>query len=225
MESARMGPNTPRATRIGEEILSIIRGEDYPCVGAKTAVRRGSYRVRQYSWLDSNQSAQNTLAKDLASFVAANSVPRSAFTVVIAVDDSRQVEDEEDFEGYVWSCLQGIHENDDCDWDSRYSANPADPTFKFSCGGRAFYVVGLNPASRHRARRFPYPTLIFNPVWQFERLRDLNQLDNLITVTRERDTAYSGSMNPNLKYEGIFSDALQYSGCSVDEQWVCPFRA
>ena len=43
--------------------------------------------------------------------------------------------------------------------------------FGFSFAGRGFFVIGLHPASSRLARRFPWPTLVFNAHFQFDRLK------------------------------------------------------
>ena len=40
----------------------------------------------------------------------------------------------------------------------------------------------------------------------------------------ERDAEFSGSVNPMLAVHGEESEARQYSGRVVDDDWVCPFR-
>ena len=39
-----------------------------------------------------------------------------------------------------------------------------------------------------------------------------------------RDEALTGSRNPMLARHGEASEARQYSGRAVDEDWRCPFR-
>ncbi len=40
----------------------------------------------------------------------------------------------------------------------------------------------------------------------------------------ERDQELAGSLNPMLARHGEVSEARQYSGRVVTEEWVCPFR-
>lgn len=194
----------------------------FPCIGGQTSVRLRKCVVESYDYLAEDQEVMARLAQDLSKFVDREAEPRSSFSVHVAVDPSTAISTEAEFEAYLWTVLSGLHEFDLQPWDPRYSDHPDDASFKFSFAGRAFYIVGLNPSASRRARRFLYPALVFNPVWQFERLRDVDQLDRLIDRIRTRDVALQGSINPNLEYEGKLTDALQYSGMAMDSGWACP---
>ncbi|PIW56526.1 MAG: hypothetical protein COW16_00365, partial [Sphingomonadales bacterium CG12_big_fil_rev_8_21_14_0_65_65_10] len=67
------------------------------------------------------------------------------------------------------------------------------------------------------------PTLIFNLHDQFERLREEGRYETMRRSILTRDEAYSGSINPMLARHGDASEARQYSGRVVDEDWSCPF--
>jgi hypothetical protein len=121
--------------------------------------------------------------------------------------------------------LQFIHDSDTEPWDSRVSNNPENSNFSFSIGGRAFYVVGMHPKSSRMARRAPYPTLVFNLHWQFEKLREMGAYHKVRDKIRERDTDLQGSINPVLEDFGESSEARQYSGRKVESAWKCPFHS
>jgi FPC/CPF motif-containing protein YcgG len=87
------------------------------------------------------------------------------------------------------------------------------------------FVVGLHAASSRATRRFAWPTLVFNPHEQFERLRSSGQFDRFQSVIRSADRALDGTTNPMLANFGERSEAAQYSGRQVDEVWRCPFHA
>lgn len=178
--------------------------------------------MREYGDLRSSRRVV-ALADDLRAFIVANREPRSAFATLVAVDTETPIASEAEFETFLWRLLSALHGEDSSPWDAKYSTNPDEPSFKFSFGGSAFYVVGLNPYASRVARRYARPALVFNPVWQFERLRDVEQLDGLIDRIRRREVAFEGSINPNLEYEGVLSDALQYSGRPVSPDWQCPY--
>ena len=42
-------------------------------------------------------------------------------------------------------------------------------------------------------------------------------------ATRARDIELQGSINPNLADFGEASEARQYSGREVEDQWQCPY--
>ncbi|MBC7804692.1 MAG: YqcI/YcgG family protein, partial [Akkermansiaceae bacterium] len=131
------------------------------------------------------------------------------------------------FEGLLWSQLQKLHDNDASvsEWDASVSEDPDSPHFSWSFGGKAFFVVGLHPASSRFTRRFPFPTLVFNAHFQFEQLREAGKYERMQDVMRSRDTALQGTINPNLSDFGDASDARQYSGREVEGDWRCPFHA
>ena len=199
-----------------------VNEADFPCLGAKASVRTHTCDIRVYSSLRRDEDVK-ALAADLRAFIDVYRDPRSAFATLVAIDHETAIASESEFEDFLWHVLRDLHLEDSFQWDARYSEDPDDPSFKFSFGGSAFYVVGLNPHASRIARTYERPTLVFNPVWQFERLRDHDQLDSLIERIRARDLALQGSINPNLEFEGVLSDALQYSGRAVSENWRCPY--
>ena len=78
------------------------------------------------------------------------------------------------------------------DWDPAVSPDPDDPHFGFSFAGTAFFVVGLHPESSRLARRFPWPTLVFNPHAQFEPLKEAGRWDRIQDVIRDREKTLQG---------------------------------
>ena len=101
------------------------------------------------------------------------------------------------------------------EWDSTVSSDPFDPHFSFSFGGQALYVVGLHERSSRHARRFAWPTLVFNPHAQFDRLRHDGHWQRMQEAIRRRDVALQGEINPMLSDFGEQSEARQYSGRRV----------
>jgi len=60
---------------------------------------------------------------------------------------------------------------------------------------------------------------------QFERLRNGGKYEPIRDTIIQRDTKLEGTKNPMLKQFGSSSEARQYSGCAVDDEWECPFHA
>ena len=135
--------------------------------------------------------------------------------------------DEPEFEKLMWKQLRLLHEYDAAqfEWDPAVSADPADPHFSFSFGGQALYVIGLHAHSSREARRFRWPTLVFNPHEQFQRLRADGKWKHMQETIRQRDRHLQGTINPMLSDFGERSEARQYSGRVVDENWRAPFPA
>lgn len=59
---------------------------------------------------------------------------------------------------------------------------------------------------------------------QFEQLRAEGRYERMRERILDRDAKLSGSINPMLARHGEASEAAQYSGRHVGDEWVCPFR-
>jgi FPC/CPF motif-containing protein YcgG len=170
--------------------------------------------------------AAHSLARDLTAFVRGGPPDGSGMRAFVAIFRGPVAADEIAFERRLWQQLQLLHEQDEpgAAWDPAVSDDPISNEFSFSFGGRALFVVGMHPASSRLARRFLRPTLVFNPRAQFERLRTEGKFERLRARVRERDMALQGTLNPNLADFGEQSEARQYSGRAVEEEWRCPFH-
>lgn len=151
----------------------------------------------------------------------------SEYATFIAIFESPRDMDELQFENKFWQQLRLLHELDAThfDWDPNVRSDPSDPHFSFSFGGQALYVIGLHAHSSREARRFPWPALVFNPHEQFERLRADGKWKRMQETIRARDLELQGSINPMLSDFGVDSEARQYSGRAVEENWRAPFKA
>jgi hypothetical protein len=212
--------------RIRDAFGEFVSDARFPCLAAKTTRRPDDDHLRVYGVLGS-VSASDALAADLARFAHQASSAGNRLTAFVAIFTGRPPASERAFERRLWAQLQLLHERDDpaAGWDPAVSADPRDPRFSFSFAGTAFFVVGLHPRSSRLARRFRYPTLVFNPHAQFERLRREGRFERLRDLIRARDIALQGSINPSLSDFGERSEAEQYSGRDTTEgPWRCPFH-
>ena len=64
--------------------------------------------------------------------------------------------------------------------------------------------------------------MVFNLHDQFERLRRDGLYEKLRGAILQRDQALDGSINPMLARHGELSEARQYSGRAVNDDWRCP---
>jgi FPC/CPF motif-containing protein YcgG len=222
MTDSQSSPADLRA-RVVSQFREYVQQPDFPCLGAKSVVRLNSYRLELYGALGSEGDAV-TLVSDLASFSEAAVDER--LRAFIAVFPGSPPQDEIEFERRLWRQLQLLHEADPDHGRAAagVSSDPDDPHFSFSVGGRAFFVVGLNPGSSRVARRFKWPALVFNPHEQFARLREEGRFNGLRSAIRARDMALQGTENPNLADFGERSEARQYSGRQTEADWKCPFH-
>lgn len=201
---------------------AFVLDPQYTCVGARSAVHSGSYRLGVYHELGCPRSTA-ALARDLAAFTRQVDDIDAAFATFVAVFERPQDTDEESFERALWAQLQRLHDADPAPWDPAVSSDPDDPHFSFSFAGTAFFIVGLHPGSSRLSRKFPWPALVFNPHTQFERLREQGKYARMQQVIRERERALQGDINPVLEDFGRDSEARQYSGRVVETDWRPPF--
>lgn len=222
----------PGRTPTGDEqhIHAVLRDKilapEFPCVAAKSALNRRTYRLGVYSQMGQLDSAR-ALCHDLYEFGREFPDPGQQFVSFMAVFRWPELRSELHFEQLMWKHLQMMHLVDmrHYRWNDSVSSNPEHKDFSYSIGGRPYFLVGFNPHASRMARQFPWATIVFNLHEQFEHLREQGRYDTLKNAIRERDVAYQGSINPVLRDFGDESEARQYSGRSVESEWKCPFRA
>ena len=218
-------PSEQEADGIASELKRFVAAADFPCVGAKAALRRHQLNVLVVS--DIRSSAGDLLiTRHLQEFAVRHDNDAQMFVSQAVVFGNRIAFSEEEFETHLWQRLTNLHAIDRCDfqWDANVDSDPSSPHFSLSIGGKGFFVVGLHPNASRAARRFHYPTLVFNLHAQFERLRDEGRYEQIRSKTIERDIALDGNVNPMLARHGEGSAAAQFSGRVVEKNWKCPFR-
>lgn len=209
-----------------EELLAVIADDSYPCVGAKSAMARGTLRTLVCHSLESAWDDVRIHSELLEWSRAYHQDPGGLRSLAVVFEGPLDL-DEERFETAMWKRLQSLADKDEWrgqPYDRSVSPNPDDPHFSLSFGGAAFFVIGLHPNASRPARRVPRPTLVFNLHVQFERLREEGRYERMREKIIERDVAFAGSVNPMLTRFGETSEARQYSGRVVGEDWRCPFR-
>jgi uncharacterized protein len=202
-----------------------VRDAGFPCVGAKSALAKSQIRfviARDFG------SAWDDLAvhSALVDFAQDYKEDETLFQSLVVLYETGSPHDEESFEAGMWEHINSITRKDEWlgqDVDSRVSSNPDDPHFSLSFGGEAFFVVGLHPKASRPARRFIAPAMVFNLHDQFEQLRAQERYEQLRGAILARDEELAGSVNPMLSRHGDVSEARQYSGREVANDWECPF--
>jgi|TARA_R100000501_G_scaffold17834_1_gene34137 hypothetical protein len=207
-------------------LAAFIRDEGFPCVGAKSALAKDNIDILNARDI---RSAWDDLVilRRLHEFAARYVREGELFTSFAVIFDGPLDLDELAFETALWDRVQSLHDKDEWkgkSWDESVDSNPGASDFSLSLGGQAFFIVGLHPNASRAARRFSQPTLIFNLHDQFERLRADGRYEKLRETILARDLAANGSINPMLARHGSVSEARQYSGRAVGEDWVCPFQ-
>ena len=216
---------TPDA-RLVSEFERFLKRPPYPCVGAKSALAKGQI---EYMTGRDIRSGWNDLPiiKGLRHFASAYRQSPRLFQSFVVIFDAPIFMRENAFEAALWARAQSLHDKDvwmGGRYDPRVSADPAADNFGLSFGGEAFFIVGLHPRASRKARRFRRPALVFNLHDQFERLRESGKYEGMREKILQRDRNWSGSVNPMLAAHGTISEARQYSGRVVSDNWICPFQ-
>lgn len=217
---------SPRSNTIAAELSRFVQAASFPCLGAKSALARGQIEICvagdvRSTWDDLR------VAEALFAFARKYARDGALFQSFAVVYDQSSQLSELEFERRLWQRLQSFSDKDSlfgARYDRRVTSDPSDQHFSLSFGGIGFFVVGLHPHASRPARRFAYPTLIFNAHEQFEELRRQNKYEGLRDKILARDLALAGTLNPMLARHGEMSEARQYSGRAVDADWKCPFR-
>jgi uncharacterized protein len=201
----------------------LVSDASFPCVAAKSAsAHRNIVEVIYGNLNEATNDAE--ILDDIEQFIATARNSAGLHSFVAAFEGPLGM-DEISFEQAMWSRLQALHDLDavTCEWDRRVSCDPASADFSFSLRGHAFFIIGLHPNASRLSRRCHGPALVFNLHEQFETLRRQGRYVRMRDVIRKRDAELCGSMNPALRNFGERSEARQYSGRSVQEDWRCPF--
>jgi FPC/CPF motif-containing protein YcgG len=216
---------SPLTSFVHDGVRALVLNDQFPCVGGKAAFRQGGYRFGLYSDLGSPDAAAG-LARDLFSFTRDLASIDGSFCSYVASFEGPLRADELAFEEDLWKMLQRLHDLDAQyhEWDPVVSDDPGDARFSFSFAGVALFVIGLHAASSRAARRFAWPTLVFNPHRQFDELREHGRFVRFQEIIRRGETRLQGDTNPMLADYGRESEAKQYSGRRVDGAWACPFH-
>ena len=219
-------PPSQLAQLIHDQFRALVLSAGFSCLGAQAAIRAGHYRMGIYGDLGLPDVTQ-ALAAHLSAFVEAYDPSAHSLTTFVASFSGPAATDELEFERLLWAQLQALHDRYGRDhrWDPSVSSDPEDASFSFSFAGRAFFVVGLHAASSRWARRFAWPTLVFNPHQQFKQLRQRGTFARLQAHIRGRELALQATLNANLSEFGERSEARQYAGRPVEDAWQCPFQA
>lgn len=209
-----------------DELRARIAEPDFPCVGAKSALAKGTLKTLVCHSLDSGWDDVH-IHRELMDWAAHYKADPGGLRSLAVVFSGPDRLSEPEFEALMWTRIQSFADKDHWlgqRYDHRVSADPSDPHFSLSFGGEAFFVVGLHPLASRPARRFPRPTLVFNLHAQFEQLREEGRYERMRDRILERDEDLAGSLNPMLARHGEVSEARQYSGRVVADDWACPFR-
>jgi FPC/CPF motif-containing protein YcgG len=202
---------------------ALALNEQFSCVAGRAAVRNNAYRFGLYDQLGT-LDASAALACDLSRFIEDADLRNEPLRTFVASFINPVPVDEVHFEKLMWTTLQQLSDRDSEPWTPNSDSDPDDSHFTFSFGGIGFFIVGLHARSSRLVRRFAWSTLVFNPHEQFDRLRQDGSFSRFREIIRAREMTLQGTVNPMLKDFGEESEARQYSGRHVGDQWKCPFH-
>lgn len=208
---------------IKKSFKEFIINKNHPCVMARSLFTNDDVEIHSFAELGSKKTAEELL-KAIEQYLLHYNFEDKKFETLIAVFPNEIINSELEFEEKMWKQLQLLHNIDSHPWDSEVSSDPENSKFSFSIAGKAFYIIGMHPKSSRMARQAPFPAMVFNLHWQFEKLRDMGVYQRVKKRIRKSDEKLQGSINPMLDDFGDSSEARQYSGRTVDSNWKCPFH-
>jgi FPC/CPF motif-containing protein YcgG len=211
--------------KLEQGFLDHIEQADFPCVGAKAALAQGGLTLVTAGSITGTQDDAR-LHRRLVHWAKAARPDAQSFFSLAAIFAGPHNLDERGFEAALWDRLNRLSKIDRAQGhrhDPGFSDNPHDPHFALSFGGKACFAVGLHPHASRRARRTPSPVIVFNLHQQFTALREADRYERMREVILDRDTQFDGTPNPMIARHGEISEARQYSGRAVADDWVCPF--
>jgi FPC/CPF motif-containing protein YcgG len=208
------------------QFRNLISAFDFPCVGAKSALGKGQLNTLIARDLRSNWDDKR-IYEGISEVVKRYRTEKTLFQSFAVIFERPANLTEGEFERYLWKRAESLTNKDI--WlgrspDHRVSMNPDDSHFSLSFEEEAFFVVGMHPNASRPARRFVCPVLVFNLHDQFEQLREMGRYEKMREIIIKRDTAVAGEPNPMLARHGDASEARQYSGRAVNDDWECPFH-
>lgn len=207
------------------EFLTHVKEKEFPCVAAHEALTKNTLRCFVAEHMACPKDDYSIL-QFVYHFIDEFRKNSKGFHSAAVIFSGPPEINEDLFDNLLWKRLQSLSDLDALQYpyDPRVDADVNSPNFSFSLKSEAFYVIGMFSESTRKARRFKYPTLIFNPHAQFEKLRENNQYVKMQHIVRSRDKQYSGSVNPMLADFGDISEVFQYSGRIYSKDWNCPLN-
>lgn len=210
--------------QLQRSIVKHIGQSDFPCVGAKSALAGGGLTILPAGAISAAEDDLR-IYDALLRLSTTDGTELQGFRSLAVIFAGPQGLDEPAFETALWRKLGTLLAEDrrrGYAYAPGFSDNPDDPHFALSFAGQAFFAVGLHPQASRKARRLPFPAIMFNPHDQFERLRSEQKYERMREVILTRDAELDGEANPMIARHGDISEARQYSGRAVGSDWTCP---
>lgn len=208
---------------VHSQFRNMILSTPFPCPGARTTFSQGTYRFGLFDRMGTKETAQ-ALGESLRNFIQSRPAMNSNYTAFVSCYKEPHPMSHEEFAYNLWTMLQELHATDLSAWDPGSSSDPESPDFGFSYGGMTFFIAGMHSGSPRFARRFGWPTMVFNVHEQFKYLRSEGIFEKFRDRVRKRDILLQGFVNPVSSDHGTVSEAIQYTGQIENREWKCPFK-
>ena len=208
---------------IRNSFRSFLSDPLFPCVAAKDALSKDNVQIYIAQHIACPADDEGILAF-LYAFTDAYRLAEKGFHSAAIIFEQPENLSEELFDKFMWQRLIALKKLDEKKYqhDARVSNDPTSSNFSFSIKEEANFILALHANNSRPARRFKYPTLIFNPHAQFEAMKTTNRYEKMKAVVRKKDIVLAGSINPMLTNFGEASEVFQYSGKQYDNNWQCP---
>lgn len=214
---------TGLARHVANGFFAHIESRDFSCPMAQGVAADDAATVGVYGAMDSADTIAQIYA-DLGHWSRGLTDDRNVSFAALFTQSN--MADHAAFHSQLWRSLSALRAQEprDAVCPEGVSEDPTSPDFAVCLHGVAFFIVGLGPHSPRLARRLAYPAVVFNPHRQFERLRETGKMARVQAMSRKRDMALQGSINPLLSDHGVRSAALQYSAHPVESADQCPYH-
>ncbi len=163
----------PFPSEAGAAFEMLVKNFAFPCVSSTPTSNWGAVSFGFYDKLGCDASTK-ILARDLERFALTSAMqPKDQFANMLAVFRGPFELNETEFDKLLCSQLEKLRaqEKPNLQRSSRARLHSNESVFPFNFAGCAYSVIGMHANSSHRARQFPWPTLVFNPSEQFQALR------------------------------------------------------
>jgi uncharacterized protein len=199
--------------------------KSFPCIAAKASLARDQVQCMVAAHMGCPADDERILSF-IYGFVEHYRESKKLYHSAAVIFRGPSIDNEHAFDALLWQRLSALALLDKNNYthDKRVDSDPTSKKFSFSLKEEAFFIIALHPASSRRSRQFYYPTLVFNPHQDFEKLRRKNRYEQMKKIVRKRDLTFSGSINPMLKDYGEASEVYQYSGIKYNADWKCPLQ-
>lgn len=194
------------------DLSTFILQPSFPCIMAKSVINQGFFHTFSLPDL-SKESVKNALDKmyDFISEMQAKNVNLSSCAIVL---EDESLKDFNVFESKFWEFLKELNIIDKKFYkpDPEVDSDPSSSNFSYSIKSESFFIIALHPDSPRWARRFKYPSIVFNPHKQFEKMRKNGTYLKVRDLIRKKDKLLQGCENSMLQNFGEKSEVYQYLG-------------